>query len=451
MRRLLLCALIGACTPTPAQKLVLDELTTSLAAPMTTPPTAADLDPDPSVLRVVLRAQRLPEPHGGFRYAYNGLTPGPTIEAELGQTLEVELINELDAPTTLHWHGLHVPFAMDGVPWRGGAVAPGERFTYRFVLEQTGTFWYHPHFDTEGQVDGGLYGAVVVRDPANDRAAHDLIALVDDQGEARLSARQPTGLAHGHGPRQRRWLVNGAAPGFVTAESGEHVRLRLINTSNHGYLRLSGTGLRLIATDQGPLAAARSGEGEVLAPGDRVELEFLVGAEPLTLRTRPYSLNGGAALGADHDLLEIRPTGTAAAPAPLRLVAPERVQHPDPGYADVVWSFAGSDRTARWFVNGSRFPQGAIDTFPLGATLILEVRNLSPTEHPYHLHGYAFEVLSRNGVAPAQPTYEDTINVRIRERVRLRIVADNPGDWMSHCHILPHAEDGMMTVLRVER
>jgi FtsP/CotA-like multicopper oxidase with cupredoxin domain len=81
---------------------------------------------------------------------------------------------------------------------------------------------------------------------------------------------------------------------------------------------------------------------------------------------------------------------------------------------------------------------------------VLDVRNLSPTEHPFHLHGMPFEVLSINGVAPSHQRLEDTLLLRIRDRARLLISADNPGDWMTHCHILPHAADGMMTMLRVE-
>ena len=450
MRPVIIMTLCLGCTDRPSTPLVVDGLHRSLEGPMAHPAEAQDLDPDPHIIRLILRAQRLPEgAMDGFTHGFNGQVPGPTINATLGQTLEVQLINELDHGTTIHWHGLHVPYEMDGVPWQRGAIAPGGSYTYRFTLNQTGTFWYHPHFNTEGQVDGGLYGALVVRDPNDDPATHDLVAIVDDRHEARRDTDQPTGHDHGHGRLLRGWLVNGAAPGRFNVASGSHVRVRLINVSNHGYLKLSGTDLRLIATDQGPLQTARSGEGEVLGPGDRVELEFLMGREPLLLKTRPYSLNGGAALGADQTLLELRPSGAAPAPRPLNLSATTRVQHPDPGYADVVWSFAGSDRTARWFINGRRFPNINIDEITLGATVILEVRNLSPTEHPYHLHGHTFEVLSRNGVAPLQPTYEDTINIKIRERVRLRLVADNPGDWMSHCHILPHAEDGMMTVLRI--
>ena len=101
-------------------------------------------------------------------------------------------------------------------------------------------------------------------------------------------------------------------------------------------------------------------------------------------------------------------------------------------------------------IDGERFPKVTIRSVPLGSEPILELRNLSPTEHTFHLHGLTFEVLSVNGAAPPRYTLEDTLNLKIRDLVRLKVHADNPGDWMAHCHSLPHAEEGMMTVLRVE-
>ena len=136
---------------------------------------------------------------------------------------------------------------------------------------------------------------------------------------------------------------------------------------------------------------------------------------------------------------------------------------PKPGVD--VWPFFGSNTSnytevvfddgldgqyaGVWLMNGEVFPNVEIGEVDFGDEVIIEVRNLSPAEHPYHLHGIAFEVLSVDGEAPAARRIEDTINVGIYGTVRLRLVADNPGDWMSHCHILPHADGGMMTVLRV--
>ena len=110
---------------------------------------------------------------------------------------------------------------------------------------------------------------------------------------------------------------------------------------------------------------------------------------------------------------------------------------------------SGSARTGAWFISGERFPDVTVEELALGADVVVEVRNLSASEHPFHLHGHDFEVLSVDGIPPELRLVEDTINVRVHQRVRLRLLADNPGDWMAHCHILPHADEGMMTVLRV--
>ena len=111
--------------------------------------------------------------------------------------------------------------------------------------------------------------------------------------------------------------------------------------------------------------------------------------------------------------------------------------------------FSGSDEGGEWLMNGETFPNVTVEEVALNSEVIIEVRNLSPSEHPFHLHGHGFEVLSIDGVAPAYRTFEDTVNVGIRQRLRLKLTANNPGFWMTHCHILPHAGHGMMTVLRV--
>ncbi|MFT5434992.1 MAG: FtsP/CotA-like multicopper oxidase with cupredoxin domain, partial [Myxococcota bacterium] len=141
MRWLLLLPLM-ACTPTQPLQWTL----VTAHAPLlenAQPADAIDLDPNPDVVSIALTAD---ETETG--YAYNGQTPGPTIRVVRGNTLRVELTNQTDVPTTIHWHGLHVPWAMDGVPWKMPPVEPGESKVYEFVIDQAGTYWYHPHFDT---------------------------------------------------------------------------------------------------------------------------------------------------------------------------------------------------------------------------------------------------------------------------------------------------------------
>ncbi len=404
------------------------------------PPPAEDLDPAPDVLHVRLRAAASGD--APWLYAYNGQNPGPTLRAKVGDTLVVELENTLDDPTTIHWHGVAVPWAMDGVTWMGAPVAPGETFEYRFTLTRPGTFWYHPHFDTARQVDAGLYGVLVVEDPA-EPAVDDLVLVFDTVAEHGAPRHADLGRV--------RWWVNGQpAPATVSRRGGSLLRVRMLNASNAGYLALRWPDLRQIAGDQGLLPRLHTPERVLLGPGQRAEFEWRVGEAGFTVENEPHSLHGGDAFGEPAPLVELRVDAPAPAPDGAPWPFPGGEPSEDPPYADIVYAFAGSDRTQRWMINGERFPDVTVEAVPLGAEVVLELRNLSPTEHPFHLHGLHFEVLSVNGTPPPLRTIADTWNLAVHDVVRVRFTADNPGDWMAHCHILPHAEDGMMTVLRVE-
>jgi FtsP/CotA-like multicopper oxidase with cupredoxin domain len=413
------------------------------------PPFAEDLDPDPNTVRVELRAQIISDDDTGRRYGYNGISPGPTIVAKPGDRVIVELINELPDPTTIHWHGLHVPFAMDGVVWQGAPVAPGATFTYEFVIDQAPlTSWYHPHFNTAQQVDGGLFGAFIVEDPRAPVIGEDLLFILDSVDEY-----DPNGpdLAAGHGQNMRRWQVNGVEDGVLTLSGGSVVRARFLNVSNHGYALMQWPGEpNQIASDQGLLPALAQPRDLALGAGDRVEVVWLIGEESFDVVTEGYSLNGGETRRGDTRLMRVEVDSPAAAPPVPSFAFSGEAPSANPDYADIVYALAGSDRSDTWRINGEAFPNVTIETVPAGEARIIEVRNLSPTEHPFHIHGMSFEVLSVNGEPVQTRTIEDTINIGIRDIVRLRIETSNIGDWMTHCHILEHADSGMMTVLRVE-
>ena len=403
-----------------------------------------DLDPSDGEVRIRLVAAPYSTEVGGERvdaFAYNGQIPGPTLRLTRGDRVTAEIVNDLDVPTTVHWHGLHVPNAADGAIWMREPIGPGETSTVVFTVEQAGTFWYHPHFDTDRQVDLGLYGAIVVADPAEPQLDDDVVIIGDSWGESSPDDE------HGRPGAPDTWTFNGVEDPVLTLPSGTVTRLRWVNASNEGYLDLRPPPeWRWIASDQG-LVFPRSG-AELLAPGDRSDVELRVGPGPQELRVAPYSLFGGssddegtaAALGVDV-------MGDAALPPVADWGIGETRPSLDPGRTDLRFVFQGDG--ARWFMNGEVFPDITVPEVPLGSELILEVRNVSPTEHPFHIHGHAFEVLSVDGQPPTSKTVEDTVNVGIRQTLRLRMIADNPGEWMVHCHILGHAEGGMMMVLKV--
>lgn len=420
---------------------------TGAARPVLSNPAApTDLDDASDVLHVALTAaphtyEVAGETVQGF--AYNGQVPGPTLRMNTGDTLVVEVTNALDVPTTIHWHGVDSPFAMDGVPWMTDPIDVGETFTYTQTIDQTGTFFFHPHFDSARTVDLGLYGMLVVQDPTEPVADHDLELVFDSWGE-----HNPDGHTHGFDTVGDPWTVNGLSDPVVPVAAGETVRARVLNASNMGYLALRD--VRVIGGDQGLLAEPQQVELLVLGPGDRAELEFLPGDADVDVVTAPWTRAGGLATGDDQRLFTLQVDAPGAPAEPLAYGFSGALPTVDPGHTDVRYVFQGSETTGVWLINGETFPDVTIERLDLGSVGILEVRNVSPSEHPFHLHGMAFEVLSIDGVAPSVQRIEDTLNVGVRQVVRLRVQADNPGDWMAHCHILPHAEGGMMTVLRVD-
>jgi FtsP/CotA-like multicopper oxidase with cupredoxin domain len=442
------------------------------------PPEAPDLDPAAGRARFVLRAA--PEswmivgPDGSEwmveGMGYEGSLPGPTLRVSVGDEVEIELENGLETPTTIHWHGVEgVPVAMDGVPsgedGHGGLrmVAPGERFTYQFRAERAQTAWYHPHFDSSRQVDAGLYGMFVVEDPAEPTVDREMMVVFDDWADPNMvfgdvdsgSTSDEMGMDHGFSVEEGHWTVNGRPSPVLEVPAGSRLRLRLLNASNAGTLvlgRADERPLRVIARDQGVygLGTVVETQTELMAPGDRVELIVTVGESPIVLVDHPHDHRGGTAWGTPAERLRIQPVGTAAEPSEPDFGHISREGSSDPGSTDVRWTFQGSLVGEDWRINGEVFPDVTVPTCALGDTLTVEVRNISPTEHPFHLHGLPFELLSVDGVAPETYSLEDTLNLGLYSVARLRVEASRAGFWMAHCHILPHADGGMMTFLSVE-
>ena len=412
-------------------------------------PEAQDIDSDPAILHIELRAgtkrHEIVDWQRGETivvdgYAYNDMLPGPTIRANIGDRVIVDFQNDLDDPTTIHWHGLQVPEDMDGVPWNRDPILPGESYRYEFVVETAGTFWYHPHFDTEHQANHGLYGAFIVEDPADpDKTGVPII--LDDWS----FPYEEDSITEEHFKRKYLdgvWTVNGVVNPKI--ELSETQRLRIINASNAGYMDLAMEGAEWIGSDQGLRAQITGLEELLLVPGDRVDIQTIGGV----LSAHPYSHLGGERFGEALPLLTVEFPDTTPSFPNWNLSG--ETPTPDPGRTDGYYSFQGSPRTGHWLINGEQFPNITIQEFDFGTTQILEIRNVSATEHPFHLHGLKFEILSINGETPSFKQIEDTYNIKPFERVRILVEMDNLGDWMTHCHILPHAENGMMTVLRVK-
>jgi FtsP/CotA-like multicopper oxidase with cupredoxin domain len=375
-------------------------------------------------------------------YTLNGSSPGPTLRAVEGDLVEVRLTNEnIPAGITLHWHGIDVPNAMDGVAGvTQDAVLEGETFTYRFVADQVGTYWYHSHQISHEQVRRGLLGAVVV-EPA-DGPSGDA-----DQG----SVLDLEAVVHVYDGRR---TVNGHDGDLhVAAEPGTTARVRVVNTDNGPMtIWVSGADYRVLAVDGTDVhrPAQVAGEGVVVTAGARADLEVVVPEQGARVELAGSAVvlgRPGATVPKEPAPSSFVDLLTYGEPAPTRLAGAEADRRFDyvigrrPGFLDGrpgMW----------WTVNGRMWPDVPMYVVGAGDVVRMRVENDSGEVHPMHLHGHHALVLSRDGVpATGSPWWVDSLNVRDGETYEIAFFADNPGIWMDHCHNLTHAVEGLVAHL----
>ena len=431
---------------------------------------AVDLNPDPNIVEINLEARvATVEIAPGQRveaWTYNGTIPGPLIRVRSGNRLIVHFSNKLPEPSTVHWHGLRIPIQMDGVPgYSQPEVKPGESFTYDFIVPDAGLFWYHPHVMSAAQVGFGLYGALLAEDPADPVGISDQLVIVlsdiaiDEAG--RLEAPDSggsTGMAFGR--EGNNVLVNGRRHSRITARAGVPQRWRIVNTAKSRYFNLDlGAGQRFtkIGGDGGLQEYAQETDFVVLGPGERADLIVSPRARPgseLVVRSQLYNRGyGSIEARAVEDLFTIALTREPEYKAPARPPLRRAFDVPSTAGATPVKFDIGviqgdTDHAFHYTVNGVSFPEPFLAKF--GETQVWTVTNGTPWSHPIHLHGFFFLVLDDKG-APVHPLeWKDTLNVPFKETVRFLVrFDDRAGTWMLHCHILDHAEGGLMTALQL--
>src|SRR5256714_4610502 len=232
------------------------------------------------VVSVELDAQEVPWEFAPGRtipgFTFNGEVPGPTIEANVGDTIEVRLKNSLPQATMVHWHGIRLPADMDGTGAVQQAVEPGETFTYRFVVPDAGTFWYHSHTNETEQVERGLYGPLIVRSADEPKLDRERVLVLDDLKLDAAGNLSPFGDSHEHhaGREGEIRLLNGRQEPELELAGGQIERWRIVNAANTKYVRLSigGRPLLIIGTDGGLLSEPREATEGLVTPGERVEL-----------------------------------------------------------------------------------------------------------------------------------------------------------------------------------
>lgn len=463
LRRLALlpCVLLGCAPPDTAAEDAADALRD--------PAELVDLDPAPDRVRVALVATEAVveylagKPTTVWAYRDGSVddsearVPGPLLRVPLGASLEVELRNELPSDTTIHWHGVRLPAAQDGTPTSQRAVAPGETFTYQFDAVDAGTFWYHPHVEADVQIERGLYGALIVEADDGIEVEHDRMLVLDDvklDADGTLNADiDPLDMMLGR--QGNVLLVDGQRRPSIVARAGTRERWRFVNAANGRYfaLQLRGATMWVIASDGGLVPAPIETETLLVAPGERYEIVVELGGEDVVLETVHYDRGHDIPDPGPLTLLDVmlEPGDPAMVPIPqaLRTIAPLPVEASTPR-RELVLSENDEDANApRFFIDDAAFPDVVPVMVDEGALEVWTIRNDAEMDHPFHIHGLFFQVLDADGSPRVELGWKDTVNIPKDASVSLAVRFDNPGEWMMHCHILEHAERGMMGMLHV--
>ncbi|MGK2933880.1 MAG: multicopper oxidase family protein [Gemmatimonadaceae bacterium] len=401
-------------------------------------------------------------------YAYNGRVPGPTLEVREGDRVVVRFKNDLPEATTVHWHGLHLPFDADGSPFH--PVAPGEEYEYAFTVRpgSAGTYWYHPHpnHETGIQVARGLYGAVIVR-AADDPLPASLTEKVLILSDNRFLPDGSLDIPDLHSPQWRTdfengregdvLLVNGEIMPTLSIRSGEVQRWRVINASAGRYYRLALPGHTLlhVGNDGGLFERPVEVNEILLASAERVELLVRGTGRPGTeavLQALPYDRYVPQTRPRDwnetRELLKLRYT----ADPPVQPVPLPETLRPVPALDSASATETRVMVMTQGMINGRVMDMNRVDvSASLGATEIWQVENLVGLDHPFHLHGFQFQVLDRDGVPEPYRSWKDVVNVPKHQTVRFIVRYEHyPGKWMFHCHILDHEDHGMMGILEIK-
>jgi len=393
-------------------------------------------------------------------WGFNNQVPGPVLKAKKGDTLVVRVQNNLPEATMVHWHGIRLPATMDGTGEVQKPIQPGDCFEYRFIVPDAGTFWYHSHQNETVQMEKGMYGGIVIEDDTDPAMDDDRILVLDDM---KLSSNNEFKQ---HGPLGR-WierhdgregstnLINGKETLALQMFAGQTERWRIVNAASARYFKLSldGKPFKVIATDGGLLEYPRIETELLITPGERFDI--VVGpfkeGESFSINSLPYNrvtmLKPKLQKYASVHVLE-RKESIAVLPEKLteiRSLAPQDAEvnrkvklSVDPSLKHII------DFRVNSKMHGLDRP------VMVGDLQIWEVSNTSLMDHPFHLHGFFFQVLEENGKAPAYKAWKDTVNLKPRSKIKIAWMPDNrPGIWMYHCHIIEHHAAGMMANFEV--
>jgi FtsP/CotA-like multicopper oxidase with cupredoxin domain len=414
-----------------------------------------------------------------------GNSPFPVLRIRQGDMLDVTLANMLPEHSTIHWHGIRGPNAMDGVAFVTQLpVEPGKTFRYRFAPPDPGTFFFHPHCDTVQQLGRGLIGVLIVDGDEQEPFDDDIICVLKDWRVAKDGSFLPfltlagAGRAGTFGTLR---TANAHPVPEIAVRAGADIRLRILNVdstrvgdigvmgADASVLAVDGNALTPFALDTWRLGPAMRLDVSLRTPpeGKSFALTDFFAAAPVTLAK--FVSHGAPKRSGAYAPTALKPVAfqepdIAKATAHFLKLSeaavgtdypdPPPIVLPDGRKIDVLDSLCSNARTL-WAIDGKTWPRTGhqhlpppLMRFAKGETASIEFLNTTPHAHPMHLHGHSFKVLSANKLK--RPVHwADTVLVMPDERVRIAFVANNPGNWMLHCHIIEHQDTGMMGWFRV--
>lgn len=394
-------------------------------------------------------------------WGFNGQVPGPQLRANKGDTLVVRLKNNLNEATMIHWHGVRLPASMDGTGEVQRPVQPGESFEYRFVLPDAGTFWYHSHHNETVQMEKGMYGALIVADKTEPQLDGEKVLVIDDMKldengnfpyPKTLLAKQ---LEKHDGREGETALINGKENPVFFLHGGQQERWRFINAASARYFKMQfgGRPFKIIGTDGGLLEQAQTAMEVLITPGERVDIvvgPFAAG-DSFDIEALPY--NRMTKLRAKKRIygrvrVLAEKSSEACLPEQLRTILPLAPKDAPVSRSIRLSVGASLKRGVDFLVN--KQVHGEDKPVRVGELQVWEVSNASLMDHPFHLHGFFFQVLEMNGKEPAFRAWKDTLNLPPRSTAKIAWMPDNrPGRWMYHCHIVEHHAAGMMANFEV--
>ncbi len=417
-------------------------------------------------------------------WGYNGTAPGPVLRIRQGDELRVRLRNGLHQPTTLHWHGIRIANAMDGVPGlTQKAVEPGESFDYRFACPDAGTFWYHPHKLAAEQVARGLHGILIVEEKNPPQVDQDRLIVLDDwrldkEGQIHSASFASIGeRAHG-GRFGNTFTCNGSTHHEILVRAGQRIRFRFCNVANASSFaaQIADHDAHIIAIDGQPVSPFKADKGVILlSPGQRVDAIVDMTGKPGSMSTVrllgfEQEVSVGSLVYAASQIARsaVLDTDIQLPPNPL----PTNLDLPNAVNATLMMEGGamGGMRGAKvdgqfydmrrlvqqfgyvWSFNGTAgMPDEPLARIKQGQTVRLRMINNTGWPHAMHIHGHHFKQIKGTAGDGYGSLWRDTIVLRRGQEITTAFVADNPGKWMLHCHMLEHQEGGMATWFEVVR